>query len=432
MGEVRYMAMKSRDLFENPVRYTAGEVTIEPDSSYLLKEGMVHSDLVEVKMKLNWLGYGQSKITTKFGEYFKEQVTKFQEDHELAATGMVDYRTNRKIKEAFAIAFRPDSKYKRLRLFHSALERLGFGGAVNKSSLKRSLMDFQKHYQLKVTGSLDFVTFSKMNAILSSPYQTGEEHQEVITLKDKLNSLGYGRIKLTSKFGKKTERMVKKFQEDYGLPVSGIADEITMEKLDNAQRIKEKVTYSRYDITFEEVLKKQPINEKGLDTHPIMLNPNNFVNDEKMKFLFIDLFRTNVTSASELNKLLDGKAMLEEQGQSFINVANEWNINELFLLSHVLKNRNSFTMESSDPETAIVKLAKQLHDAYGTSNNTLYKIYFDPADIQGIEKTVTRDINWLTNQLEVLYEMYNTLEAYTLYLEIPVFKDRPVEKYIRG
>ncbi|WP_085506191.1 peptidoglycan-binding protein [Thalassobacillus devorans] len=425
------MAMESRDLFENPVRYTAGEVTIEPESSYLLKEGMVHTDLVEAKMKLNWLGYGQSKITTKFGAYFKDQVMKFQEDHELAATGMVDYRTNRKIKEAFAIAFRPDSKYKRIRRFQSTLERLGFGEIGNKAQLKRCLMDFQKHYQLKVTGSLDFVTFSKMNDILSSPYQTGEEHQEVITLKSKLNSLGYGRIQLTPKFGKKTERMVKKFQADYGLPVSGIADDITMEKLNNAQRIKEKVTYSRYDITFEEVLKKQSISEVGMDNHPIMLNPNNFINDEKMKFLFIDLFRTNVTTVSELNNLLDGKGLLEGKGHLFIEIAKAWNINEVFLVSHVVKNCN--ITPDSDLEAVIINDAKLLQEEYGTSNNTLYKIYFDPTNLHKQDPdTPKKDINWLTNQLEVLYEIYQTLNSYTLYLEIPVFKDRPAEKYIRG
>ncbi|GGC85385.1 hypothetical protein GCM10007216_15130 [Thalassobacillus devorans] len=423
------MAMESRDLFGNPVRYTAGEVTIEPDSSYLLKEGMAHRDLVEAKMKLNWLGYGKSKITTKFGGYFKEQVMKFQADHELAATGMVDYRTNRKITEVFRAAFRPDNNYKRISRFKSALERLGFGEIVDKAHLERCLMDFQKHYQLKVTGSLDFVTFSKMNDILSCSYQTGEEHQEVITLKSKLNSLGYGRIQLTPKFGKKTERMVKKFQADYGLPVSGIVDEITMDKLTTAQKIKEKVTYSRYDITFEEVLKKQPISEAGMDNHPIMLNPNNFVNDEKMKFLFIDLFRSNVTVASELNKLLDGKGILEGEGQLFMEIAKARNINELFLVSHVLKNGN--VIPDSDLEAVIINEAKLLQEEYGTSNNTLYKIYFDPANLYG-QVATGKDINWLTNQLEVLYEMYQTLDSYTLYLEIPVFKDRPAEKYIRG
>ncbi|MFG6119288.1 peptidoglycan-binding protein [Thalassobacillus sp. B23F22_16] len=427
------MATEGRYLYQNPATYQANEAVIDPDSSYLLKEGMSHMDLVDVKMKLNWLGYGQSKITTKFGPYFKEQVMKFQEDYGLASTGMVDYRTKRKISEAFSIAFRPDSKFKRVRRFKSALERLGFGEISSNEQLKRCLMDFQVHYQLKVTGSLDLATFSKMNKILSTSFQAGEEHQDIISLKSKLTSLGYGRIKLTPKFGKRTERMVKKFQQDYGLLVSGIADELTMEKLNTAQRIKEKVTYSRYEFSFNEILEEQHIDGAEIGDHPIMLNPNNFVNDEKMKFLFTDLFRPNVTSANELNNLLVGKGNLEGQGQVISDIANEWGINELFLLSRIIGDKHESLIQGKvDPKITINRIAKKMMDEFGPLNNTLYKAYFNPDSFQAMEKKVNSDAERITGLLDDLYETYQAMDSYTLHLEIPVFKDRPVEKYIRG
>src|SRR5699024_11490593 len=68
--------------------------------------------------------------------------------------------------------------------------------------------------------------------LLSSPLQQGKHSDALIPIKKKLNWTGYGKIKVTTYFGSFTEKKVKEFQKDQGLPVSGIIDEKTEQEID--------------------------------------------------------------------------------------------------------------------------------------------------------------------------------------------------------
>src|SRR5699024_3255451 len=114
---------------------------------------------------------------------------------------------------------------------------------------------------------------------------------------------------------------------------------LTLDKIEQARKMREKVTYINYDLTLSEVLdrkKGEAKADKGeLDS---ILNPNSHVNDEKKKFLFLDLFKPDVVSVSALNKFLKDKGVLEGTGKDFIDAGKQLGINELFLLAHALQD----------------------------------------------------------------------------------------------
>ena len=66
------------------------------------------------------------------------------------------------------------------------------------------------------------------------------------------------------------------------------------------------------------------------------LNPEIFINDEKQKFQFLDLSKLSGASASLLNKYLENKGALHNQGQTFIETGKKHGVNEIYLLSHAI------------------------------------------------------------------------------------------------
>lgn len=66
------------------------------------------------------------------------------------------------------------------------------------------------------------------------------------------------------------------------------------------------------------------------------LDPQNFINDEKQKFQFVDLSRTSGASVTMLNNYLEGKGTLAGQGQAFIDASNQLGVNDIYLISHAL------------------------------------------------------------------------------------------------
>lgn len=356
---------------------------------------------------------------------------------------------------------------------------------------------FQVHYKLSPTGKVDYETLDKLNDILGSPLQSGNRSETIRKLKKDLNDIGYGHLKTTDKFGVSTEMKMKKFQRDYGLPVSGIADEVTLEKLKTALKFKERITYTRYERSLDELLKMFRLKSQwngsytGETDPEVSLNPNHLVDHEKGRFLFLELFRPNAVSAATLNNFLKGKGILDGQGQAFIDAGKEAGINELFLLSHALSERNgvfrslgtgipiskngnltynsrnrngkivkvpgitnktkkvifniygedfpsscyvkkAFQEDWNTPEKAIKGGAKFIRENYNMMNNTLYKFVCNPSLADSADAISQKDFDWIQKQMHLLYNLYQQLDSYTLFMEIPVFKGQTTKKYIRG
>src|SRR5699024_1808497 len=117
------------------------------------------------------------------------------------------------------------------------LNNIGFGGitvtTLYGSFTEKRVKDFQRYYGLKVNGIADDQTLAKLNEVYNSPLQLGKTHKDTTTLKRNLNRLGFKGITVTSYFGDYTEKKLKDFQKYYGLKANGIADAVTLKKVDD-------------------------------------------------------------------------------------------------------------------------------------------------------------------------------------------------------
>ncbi|MCC5891503.1 SH3 domain-containing protein [Exiguobacterium sp.] len=216
------------------------------------------------------------------------------------------------------------------------------------------------------------------------------------------------------------------------------------------------------------------------DLEPFV-NPNNFDQNSQAFYQFLDLSKSAGTTASTLNKVLVNTGTLTNQGQAFINAANQYSINEIYLLSHAVHETghgksvlaqgvpvdkdgnalinssgtrihperpvaatvyNMYGIQAVDssplatgakfafeqkwfsPEAAIVGGAYWIGASYINhptyKQNTLYKMRFNPAN-PGVHQYAT-DIGWATKQTARIYQTYQTLDSYTLHFDVPKFQ----------
>lgn len=64
------------------------------------------------------------------------------------------------------------------------------------------------------------------------------------------------------------------------------------------------------------------------------LNPQRFINDERLRFQFLDLSKPSGASTSVLNNYLKGRGTLAGQGNAFIDAAKKHGLNDIYLISH--------------------------------------------------------------------------------------------------
>ncbi len=193
------------------------------------------------------------------------------------------------------------------------------------------------------------------------------------------------------------------------------------------------------------------------------LNPNNFLNDNRQKFQFLDLTMPSGVSAVTLNSYLKGKGTLANQGQAFIDAGRQHGINDVYLISHATLETgngnstlakgvryngvtvyNMFGIGAYDscpvdcgakkaydegwttPYKAIVGGARFIGNSYvKAGQNTLYKMRWNPEAMESegrIGRQYATDIGWASKQISTMYNLYQEIGDYTLHLDIPVYK----------
>lgn len=117
----------------------------------------------------------------------------------------------------------------------------------------------------------------------------------------------------------------------------------------------ENITYKNYSISFDKIVDEQFNSDSSkyeIRTYwstaskniiSYYMNTDNFM-DDKGKYMFMKLDKTldNVT-AEDLNAVLKGKGTLDGMGQTFIDAANKYNVNVVYLVYHALHESNSGT-----------------------------------------------------------------------------------------
>lgn len=189
------------------------------------------------------------------------------------------------------------------------------------------------------------------------------------------------------------------------------------------------------------------------------LDPENFINDEKQRFQFLDLRKPSGATAAQLNKYLNGKGVLEGQGQAFIDAAKKHGINELYLISHALLETGNGTKATFKYNGVTVYnvygIAAYDSDAYNSAakrayqegwtsvykaivggaefignkfikagQNTLYKMRWNPDAMVNSNKATHQyatDVAWASKQINRFYEMYKEIGISEPIFDIPVY-----------
>ncbi|WP_404455536.1 peptidoglycan-binding protein [Oceanobacillus kapialis] len=220
----------------------ADDATIEKIATVLsspFQKGERHEDTIKMKEDLAVLGYLDfDNPTTYFGSVTEAGVKAFQEENDLPVSGIYEEVTQHHV-EAQATAPLQKGMYRDDAIeLKENLVQLGFAFFSNPnnyfgSQTEQAVEYFQDYYSLNVTGIADEATIEKLEAVLSSPLQKGERHEDTIKVKEDLAILGYLSFdNPTTLYGAITEAAVIAFQEDNGLPISGIYEEVTRQQVE--------------------------------------------------------------------------------------------------------------------------------------------------------------------------------------------------------
>lgn len=193
------------------------------------------------------------------------------------------------------------------------------------------------------------------------------------------------------------------------------------------------------------------------------LDPNNFVNDKKLRYQFLDLSKSSNTSVDKLNEYLEDKGILRGLGNAFIEASKKYKINDVYLVSHAtletgngsskLANgvkyngitvynmfgigaydncavecgaRRAYEEGWTTPYKAVVGGARFIGNGYIDNGlNTLYKMRWNPKSMETsgkFGKQYATDIGWATKQITTMYNLYQELDNFILYLDIPQYK----------
>ncbi|MEJ7219754.1 glucosaminidase domain-containing protein [Staphylococcus gallinarum] len=243
---------------------------------------------------------------------------------------------------------------------------------------------------------------------------------------------------------------------------------------------KELVKYYATGMTLDQAVALQ----KGLNTKPQIqrvpgkwedatsaeiksaMDSNKLVNDATQKYQFLRLDKAQNINATDLNKLLVGKGILEGQGAAFSQAAKENNINEMYLISHALletgngtstlanggnvvnnkvvtnqptKYYNMFGIGAVDHDAvkqgfitaknngwdsvkkAIVGGAQFIASSYiNQGQNTLYKMRWNP-DNPGVHQYAT-DVAWAKHNATRIKSFYDSMDKVGKYFDVNTYK----------
>lgn len=208
-------------------------------------------------------------------------------------------------------------------------------------------------------------------------------------------------------------------------------------------------------------------NAKAVDI-TTQVDPRNFAKGTTEYYQFLDLSESAKVTATEMNKVVNGKGILNGKGKAFIDAGKQHGVNEVYLVSHALLETGHGTSELATgvtvsevdgvkvepktvynmfgigaydatalksgseraykegwttPEKAIIGGAKFIGEMYVNhptyKQNTLYKMRWNPAN-PGKHQYAT-DIGWAVKQTKTIDALYKSLSNYSLTFDVPVY-----------
>ena len=229
------------------------------------KNGDSGQHIVELKKDLVKLGFASWKSPSQvYGNITANVVREFQSYYGLPATGEANETTRNKIAEVLNPPYKNRDRGEPVVKLKENLVKLGFANWSNPSQFYGSVTanvvkEFQSYYGLNKTGVADSEVLSTIQHILTMAYQSGDSGPHIKKLKEGLTLLGFANWSdPTPVYGSVTARVVSEFQKHHNLKVSGLVDEVTLNKIEiEVEKKLESMQDSHYDITLEEALRMQ-------------------------------------------------------------------------------------------------------------------------------------------------------------------------------
>ncbi|NMA74775.1 MAG: SH3 domain-containing protein [Bacteroidales bacterium] len=206
-----------------------------------MRDGDSGEHVREMKQKLVDMGFvNWNPPTPYYGSVTADYVSRFQSYYGLQETGEVDSETLQKMDEILNPPYRDGDRGIPIKNLKNDLVTLGFASwsnpsiyyGVNTMSVVKS---FQTAFGLTADGIAGQETLNLIQELKNGnvPYVIGDSGQHVVEMKQKLVDMGFVSWNPPSPYyGDITARYVSNFQSYYGLPNTGIADEITRKKMD--------------------------------------------------------------------------------------------------------------------------------------------------------------------------------------------------------
>src|SRR5699024_8326824 len=171
-----------------------------------------------------------------FGSVTQKRILECQDYYGLSVTGKANLDTLDHLTFTLSSPLQRGKRHEDTKELKQHLNKLGFGNikvtTICGSFMEKRMKEFQDYNGLKAQGIADSSTLEKLDETINSPFQRGKRHEDTKELKQHLNKLGFGNIKVTTLFGRFMEKRMKDFQDYYDLKAHGIADSRTLEKRD--------------------------------------------------------------------------------------------------------------------------------------------------------------------------------------------------------
>ncbi|MCD8511803.1 MAG: peptidoglycan-binding protein, partial [Bacillus sp. (in: Bacteria)] len=223
---------------------SASTISATNHSTYQL--GDSNTKIYELKINLVKLGFADWNITDTssiFDSATEEAVIEFQNYFEIEVTGKADEATFGKIKDVLSSPMQIGNSNVEIQEMKRNLTRLGFSNwnilnisPVFGAGTEEAVRNFQRYYGLIENGITDEVTLRKIEELLETPMKTGDRSFAVQKMKRDLTRIGFTTWNInniSTTFGAGTERAVKDFQKYYGLPVTGVVDRVSRQKIED-------------------------------------------------------------------------------------------------------------------------------------------------------------------------------------------------------
>lgn len=391
-----------------------------------------HKCVRSLKQKLNRLGFGKIMVTEKLGPFTVKKVREFQSFYNIDVTNGFNQPAFDKMIELLTSSLKIGKSSDMVLSLKKDLSELGYGPLQMNdkfdTELEKKVKQFQKTYQLPSSGIVDDYTLETMREAVKYKERTINRHYNI--------SL------------------------DAALDIQMESEPVIMVHNDSSGESRK--------ATREEV--------------EFYLNPMKQITSDMDRFQFLNLSLPEVTYASKLDTFLEDKGALAGTGRQFIDAGKEYGINEVFLVSQALlatdngrsplaegipianeQEKHAESVTKQDDATSINQKVYNVYGLYeGTSNvleaiaekaslekwttiersivegalllkgkyiyngmDTFYKMRWNPEHMalyNKAEDCSVKDIAWSVKQIDHLYEIYQALDGYTLYLDIPNYE----------